>query len=87
MRHHVRTALTALVAATLAAIGCASAAHADSLGTSTPSGYSANVEVHLTGDVSKGLAASVPGPPPRCWWENLSTSMLDTDKVDTSDPV
>ncbi len=42
--------------------------------------------MHLSGDVSQGAVASIPGPPPMCWWEDLSTTMLDDEKVDTSDP-
>lgn len=86
MRHKLWRTVAALGVSVLVTAVCATAAHADSLGTSTPTGYAAKVEVHLSGDFSQAQVASVPGPPPMCWWENLSTSMLDTQKVDTSDP-
>ena len=89
MRHLIRSAVAAATAAGLAAtvslLGAAPA-HAGNGGTETGSGYGAKVEVHVTGDVDRGLVASVPGPPPMCWWEDLSSTMLDSQKVDTSDP-
>jgi hypothetical protein len=85
MRHFVRTTLITLVAlASAAAMGAP--ALASNYGTETNDGYSAKVEVHLSGDVNHGAVASIPGPPPMCWWEDLGSTMLDTDKVDTSDP-
>ena len=87
MRHHARTLVASAFLAGLAAVALSAPAHATQAGgTTTDSGYGARVEVHLSGDVSQGAVASVPGPPPMCWWENLSTTMLDSEKVDTSDP-
>ena len=85
MRLRTRMIGTALAAAALvgSAAGTAQAANG---GSPTGSGYAAKVEVRLSGDVSQGAVASVPGPPPMCWWEDLSTTMLDDEKVDTSDP-
>jgi hypothetical protein len=77
--------VTALAAAALAG-STVGVAHAGNSVKSTGSGYAAKVEVHLSGDVSQGAVASVPGPPPMCWWEDLSTTMLDDEAVDTSDP-
>jgi hypothetical protein len=85
MRHFAKL-LTALVAVALATVFGASAAQASNIGQQTDNGYAAKVEVHLSGDVSQSLVGSVPGPPPMCWWENLSSTMLDSDKVDTDDP-
>jgi hypothetical protein len=85
-----RTLAHGAVAAGLATLATLTAAPAYAFsggGTTNDNGYGARVEVHLSGDVSHGLVASVPGPPPMCWFENLSTTLLDTDKVDTSDPA
>ena len=62
-------------------------AHAGNGGSQTDTGYGARVQVQLSGDVSRSAVASIPGPPPMCWWEDLSTTMLDDEKVDTSDPA
>ena len=85
MRHFVRTAVAGVCAAASVAIASAPA-HAGMDAGETDNGYAAKVQVHLSGDVSGGLVASVPGPPPMCWWEDLSVTMLDSEKVDTSDP-
>lgn len=92
MRQHARRLVTAALAAGLAtgltAVAFAApAAASQGGGSSNSDGYAARVEVHLSGDVSQGAVASVPGPPPMCWWENLSTTMLDSEKVDASDPA
>ncbi len=90
MRHLIRALVGGAATAGLAAavsLLTAAPAHAGNGGTETGSGYGARVEVHVTGDVDRGLVASVPGPPPMCWWEDLSSTMLDSQKVDTSDPV
>ncbi len=86
MRHFVRTTLTTLCAAAVA-VAVSAPAHAGMDGNETGTGYAARVEVRLSGDVNRGAVASVPGPPPMCWWEDLSGTMLDTEKVDTSDPA
>jgi len=84
MRHLFRALLGGV--ATVGLVLAAAPAHAGNGGTETGAGYGAKVEVHVTGDVDRGLVASVPGPPPMCWWEDLSSTMLDSQKVDTSDP-
>jgi len=89
MRLPVRTFTTVLSATALsclASLFLVAPAHAGIGGDTTDGGYGARVEVHLSGDVSQAHVASVPGPPPMCWWENLSNTMLDSEKVDTSDP-
>jgi hypothetical protein len=85
MRHLARILVAAVGVAATASLA-AGPAFAGNGGTTTGSGYGAKVEVHLSGDVDQGAVGSIPGPPPMCWWENLSSTMLDTDKVDTSDP-
>ncbi len=85
MRLRARMFVTTLAAAAIAASTVATA-HAGNGGGTTDTGYAAKVAVHLSGDYSAGSVASVPGPPPMCWWENLSSTMLDSQKVDTSDP-
>lgn len=77
----------ATAASVAATIALAAPAVAGPGGNETGGGYGAHVSVHVTGDVSSAKVASVPGPPPVCWWENLDTIMLDSDKVDTSDPA
>ena len=86
MRLRSRMIVTAVAAAALT-VSIGGIAHAGNGGSQTDTGYGAQVEVHLSGDVSGSAVASVPGPPPMCWWEDLSTTMLDSDKVDTSDPA
>ncbi len=86
MRLRTRMIVTALAAAALT-VSTGGVAHAGNGASQTSGGYAAQVEVHLSGDVSQGAVASVPGPPPMCWWEDLSTTMLDDEKVDTSDPA
>jgi hypothetical protein len=43
--------------------------------------------VHLSGDVNQGTVASIPGPPPMCWWEDYANLTLSGENLDTSDPV
>ena len=86
MRHHARTTIVTACIAAVVAVGAPAQAFSGG-GTTNDNGYGARVEVHLSGDVSQGAVGSVPGPPPMCWWENLSGTMLSTDKVDTSDPA
>lgn len=53
-------------------------------GEATDGGYGVGaVSVTVTGDVSGALRASVPSPPPLCWWEPVSTLGWE---VDPSDP-
>ena len=65
----------------------APAAHAGGMGggqgQSTEGGYGASaVSVQVTGDVSTSLRASVPSPPPLCWWEPVQALV----PLDASDP-
>ena len=84
MRHarHVLAAASVVMGALL----LAAPAQAGVGGTGGNNSYGAKVEVHLSGDVSQALVGSVPGPPPMCWWETYDTTMLDSEKVDPSDP-
>ncbi|MEO7350393.1 MAG: hypothetical protein ABIR34_01310 [Marmoricola sp.] len=86
MRQLVRTTLIALGAMALATV-LGTPAQAANFGGQTDNGYAAKVEVHLSGDVNQVTVGSIPGPPPMCWWEDLSSTMLDSQKVDTSDPA
>lgn len=77
-----------LAAAVLAvAFGTAAApAWADPTGGSgdtTEGGYGVGVRVTVTGDVSGALRASVPAPPPLCYWAPVTGLGWD---VDASDP-
>lgn len=87
---HVRwagRATTALLGAVAAGHLLAAPAHAGAgggQGESTDGGYGVGaVSVELSGDFSPGLRASVPSPPPLCWWEPVSTLGWE---VDPSDP-
>jgi len=79
-------AAAAVVASTLTVALTAGPAAADlggGGGTDTDGGYGAGAtHVTVTGHVSQALRASVPGPPPLCWWEPISTSW----DVDPDDP-
>ena len=68
MRHHARTSIVTASVAAVLAVGAPAQAFSGG-GTTNDNGYGARVEVHLSGDVSQGAVASVPGPPPMCWWE------------------
>lgn len=53
-------------------------------GENTDGGYGVGaVDVQLSGDFSPGLRASVPRPPPLCWWEPIVGWQVD---LDASDP-
>jgi len=86
MRLRSRMFVTAVAAVAMTA-STSGIAQAGNGGSSTDTGYGARVQVQLSGDVSQSAVASIPGPPPMCWWEDLSTTMLDDEKVDTSDPA
>lgn len=83
----VGTLTGAAVVALASAAALAPPAHAGAgggQGESTDGGYGVGaVSVTVTGDVSGALRASVPAPPPLCWWEPVSSLGWD---VDASDP-
>jgi len=83
----LRSTIITAIAAAAVAVSAGGIAHAGNGGSQTDTGYGARVQVQLSGDVSRSAVASIPGPPPMCWWEDLSTTMLDDEKVDTSDPA
>ncbi len=87
MSAHLRRLLAAVLGGGLATVLAAAPTGAFSGGgSSTDTGYASRVQVSLSGDVDRGAVASIPGPPPMCWWEDLAGTMLDSEKVDTSDP-
>lgn len=52
-------------------------------GDDTDGGYGAGAShVTVSGDVSQQLRASVPSPPPLCWWESVSALGWDVDADD-----
>lgn len=84
----LRTRLAGALATAGLAVLVAGPAHADlgggTGGTETDGGYGAGVSrVTVTGDVDRGLVASVPSPPPLCYWVPVTTLGWE---VDPSDP-
>jgi hypothetical protein len=86
VHHPIRTLMASASLAALTLLATAPA-HAGVGGTVGNDSYGAKVEVHLSGDVSRSLVGSVPGPPPMCWWKPYSSSMPGYEKVDFDDPV
>lgn len=76
MRSLVRSLGALTVAAALGVAASAPAAGAPvggADGNTTENGYGVSVDVQLSGDVSPARRASVPGPPPACWWKPVMT--------------
>lgn len=76
-------AVAATAAAGLFGLAGPAFAGAGSGGDTTGGGYGARaVDVQLSGDYDPGLVSSVPGPPPLCWWEPISTLGWGVDPND-----
>lgn len=61
--------------------GPASADYGGGGGSDDPSGGYGATAVHVSGDVSESLRASVPSPPPLCWWAPITEAPADDAKA------
>lgn len=84
MRPSAAALILALTASAASLAAPAAWAGPSTGGESTDGGYGVGaVEVRLSGDYSASKAASVPKPPPLCWWEPVTGWKTD---LDASDP-